>query len=86
MSETMTNAVTLTAELPDYAPDGSRGYCLTATRGWRMSGWIDVGTDGSTVYATIDRAPWRRVGTVASRAELTPAWIAEHAKPILGLG
>lgn len=78
-----TTETSLTAEPPSYAPDGSRGYFLSATRGGRVTGWIHVGDDGSTVFATIDRAPWWRVGTVASPAELTPAWIAEHADAIL---
>jgi hypothetical protein len=78
-----TTEVTLTATAPSYAPDGSQGYHLNVSRGSRVSGWIHVGDDSRTVYATIDRAPWQHVGTVASPAELTPAWIAEHAAAIL---
>ncbi len=78
-----TNGATLTATPPSYAPDGSRGYFLSVTRGGHVSGWIHAGDDGRTVYATIDRAPRRRVGSVASPAELTPAWVAEHADEIL---
>jgi hypothetical protein len=76
---TATTAITATA--PDYAPDGSRGYFLEVTRGWRVTGWIYA--EGHTVYATIDRAPWQHVGTVASPAELTPAWVAKHAEAIV---
>jgi hypothetical protein len=75
--------VTLIAEPPTYAPDGSRGYFLYVTGGRRALGWIHIGDDSRTVYATIDRAPWQPVGTVVSPAELTPAWIAEHAAAIL---
>lgn len=74
---------TLTAGAPSYAADGSHGYLLTVTNGWRATGWIYTGDDGHTVYATVDRAPWQRVGTVASPAQLTPAWIADHADAIL---
>jgi hypothetical protein len=75
--------VTLTAVAPHYATDGSRGYFLYVTRGRRALGWIRVGDDNRTVYATLERAPWEPVGTVAAPAELTPTWIAEHADAIL---
>ncbi|MGW4528893.1 hypothetical protein [Amycolatopsis sp. NPDC004378] len=75
--------VTLTAEPPRYAPDGSRGYFLSVTGGRRITGWIRVGDDSRTVYATLDRAPWQAVATVADPAELTSAWIAEHADAIV---
>lgn len=78
-----TTEVTLTAEPPSYAPDGSHGYFLSVTRGSRVTGWIRVGDDSRTVYATLDRAAWQAVGTVAAPSELTPAWIAEHADAIL---
>lgn len=78
-----TNQVTLTAEAPSYAPDGSRGYFLSVTRRSTVSGWIKVENDGCAVYATLDSAPWQRVGTVSSPAELTPTWIAEHTAAIL---
>ena len=82
-----TKQVTLTAVPPTYASDGSLGYLLKVTRngqpGGRVSGWIYVGDDGRTVYATLDQAPWCRVGTVGSPAELTPAWIARRTAAIL---
>lgn len=75
--------VTLTARAPEYARDGSQGYFLEARCPSRMTGWIHVAKDGRTVYATLDRTPWQNVGTVDSPAELTPAWITEHAAEIL---
>ncbi|MCV7286004.1 hypothetical protein H7J87_11750 [Mycolicibacterium wolinskyi] len=82
----MRNA-TISAQAPSYAPDGSQGYCLTVTgerpaSGWTVSGWIHVGDDGRTVYASIDGAPSQSVGTVASPAELTIDWIDRHADEI----
>ncbi len=82
----MRNA-TITAQAPSYATDGSQGYCLTvcgdrSTTGWTASGWIRVGDDGRTVYATIGAAGWRRVGTVSSPGDLTTDWIAQHANEI----
>lgn len=74
---------TITATAPSYAPDGARGYSLTVAHGFRVTGWIRTGDDGSTVYATIDGAPWRSVGTVISPSALTPAWVAEHTDAIL---
>lgn len=79
----MNTSATIVAEAPTYAPDGSHGYFLTVTNGWRATGWIYTGDDGHTVYATIDRAPWRPVGTVTSPTELTAAWIAQHATTLL---
>ncbi|OHU47325.1 hypothetical protein BKG82_27115 [Mycobacteroides chelonae] len=74
----------IAAEAPSYAPDGSRGYMLRVTdENGTVNGWIQVGDDGAAVYVSIDRAPWRQVGTVASRAELNLIWIAEHAEAIL---
>lgn len=70
----------LVASPPSYAPDGSCGYHLTAGR---VSGWVKVGNDGRTVYATLDRAPWLSVGSVESAAELTPTWVTDHADAIL---
>lgn len=75
--------VTLTVEPPRYALDGSSGYFLCVTGGRRALGWIRVEEDGRTVFATLNRAPWEAVGTVASPAELTPGWVAEHAAAIL---
>lgn len=72
----------LTVEPPHYALDGSRGYFLYVTGMRRALGWIYAEDDG-TVYATLDRAPWQQVGTVAERAELSPSWIAEHRAAIL---
>lgn len=74
--------VTLIAEPPHYALDGSRGYFLYVF-GRSTLGWIQVGDDNRTVYATLNRAPWEPVGTVAAPAELTPSWITEHAVEIL---
>lgn len=70
----------LVARPPVYAPDGSRGYFLTTGR---VSGWVKVGDDGRTVYATLDRAAWRSVGSVESAAELTREWVTDHADAIL---
>lgn len=78
----MSNA-TITAQAPNYALDGSRGYALDITRGWHATGWIRTSDDGHTVYATIAGAPWRSVGTVTTPAELTPAWIADNSHAIL---
>lgn len=78
------NQATLTVEAPVDALDGSRRYLLRIVKGGgRVSGWIRVGDDGRSVYATIDRAAWQHVGTVAKPEELTPAWIAEHTEAIL---
>jgi hypothetical protein len=75
--------ITLTARPPRHAPDRARGdFFLTLTGRVRASGWI-YATDDGTVYATIDRAPWQRVGRVTSRAALTPDWIARNAHYIL---
>jgi hypothetical protein len=79
----MAHTAEVIAEPPSYAPDGSRGYFLAVTGRVRLTGWIRVGDDGRTLYSTIDRAPWRPVGTVTSPAELTPAWVTEHAAAIL---
>ncbi|MFV8142267.1 hypothetical protein ACNQR7_32270 [Mycolicibacterium senegalense] len=78
-----TSGTTLTAQAPDYALDGSQGYLLAVSRGWRASGWIYVGDDGRTVRAAIDGAGWQQVGTVSTPSELTPDWVAEHAEAIL---
>lgn len=74
---------TITATAPTYAPDGSHGYHLAVTANGRASGWIYVADNGHTVYATIDRAPWRSVGTVATPADLSPDWITENTGAIL---
>lgn len=82
----MRNA-TIKAQAPSYAADGSQGYQLIVTgerpaTGWTVSGWIRVGDNGRTVYASIDGAPSQPVGTVASPAELTIDWIDQHADEI----
>lgn len=82
----MRNA-TIRAQAPEYAGDGSQGYHLVVTgerpaTSWTVSGWIRVGDDGRTVYASIDGAPSRPVGTVASPAELTIDWVEQHAEEI----
>lgn len=82
----MRNA-TITAQAPSYATDGSQGYELTVAggrpaTGWTVSGWIRVGDDGRTVYASIDGAGWRTVGMVASPADLTIEWIGQHTDEI----
>lgn len=81
----MSNA-TITAQAPSYATDGSHGFFLEAptASGNRVTGWIRTGDDARTVYASIDGGSWRGVGVVDSPAELTTAWIAEHADTILG--
>ena len=75
----------ITAEAPSYAPDGSRGYILTITGESTVSGWIRVGDDGRTVYATVDHAPWKPVGSITTPTELTPSWVADHADNIVAL-
>lgn len=76
---------TVSAQAPSYAPDGSRGYILTIAAQTTTTGWIRVGDDGHTVYATVDHAPWKPVGTVATPADLSPAWVHDHTDHILAL-
>lgn len=72
----------ITATLPKYAVDGSRGYHLITADG--VHGWIEVvTTDEHAVIATLGRRAWQVVGTVDQPEQLTPEWINEHAATIL---
>ena len=71
----------ITATLPKYAADGSRGYHLITAAG--VHGWIEVATDGHAVIATLGRRAWQVVGTVDQPEQLTPEWITEHTATIL---
>ena len=76
---------TLTATPPLYALDGSHGYHLILKRhnAGPIHGWIQVGTDNRTIWATLGGDSWRRVGGVVSPGDLTPEWIADHSQMIL---
>lgn len=72
----------ITANLPKYAADGSRGYHLITADG--VHGWIEVApTDEHAVIATLGHRAWQVVGTVDQPEQLTPEWIAQHAATIL---